>query len=539
MQKKTRTCEWIWFAGLIVVAAGYKIWLIAADLVPFNADEAIVGLMARHILEGEKPIFFYGQAYMGSLDAFLVAGGFLAFGQQVWVIRLVQAVLYLLIIISTVFCSRLLFGSMRAGLIAASLLAIPTVNLTLYTTVSLGGYGEALLIGNLIFMTTWLLVKAESISNFRRKSVPGLFGFGLLIGIGVWANGLTLAYSIPAIVILLNDSFRKRPLPEIFPAVIPLILGGLLGSLPIVVFLAQNGAADLVGEYLGQAVAVESAPLLQQTGAHLINYLLFGWTVLLGLRPPWEVTWLGLPLIPFVLMIWGAIGFVWVGKAVKPGNHRKAYGLFGLFAVVFSAAFIFTPFGVDPSGRYFLPFGIILCIVAGAVLDAWVRAKPAAWAILCLLIGYNLWGNLQCASVNPPGFTTQFYGPARLDMRFMGDLVDFLEKNSELRGYTNYWIAYPLAFISDEKIIYTPVLPYHPDLRYTPRDNRYRPYNDMLDKAERIAYITSKNPRLDERIASAMQSELISWEEKLIGDFRVYYNLSAPLDPALIDLSMP
>jgi hypothetical protein len=53
------------------------------NAVPFNADEAIVALMARHILQGERPIFFYGQAYMGSLDAYLVALGFLLFGQQI------------------------------------------------------------------------------------------------------------------------------------------------------------------------------------------------------------------------------------------------------------------------------------------------------------------------------------------------------------------------------------------------------------------------------------------------------------------------
>jgi hypothetical protein len=37
--------------------------------VPLNSDEAVVGLMARHILDGKRPVFYYGQAYMGSLDA--------------------------------------------------------------------------------------------------------------------------------------------------------------------------------------------------------------------------------------------------------------------------------------------------------------------------------------------------------------------------------------------------------------------------------------------------------------------------------------
>ena len=63
---------------------------INRNVVPFNSDEAVVALMARHILQGERPIFFYGQAYMGSADAYLVATGFWVFGEQVWVIRLIE-----------------------------------------------------------------------------------------------------------------------------------------------------------------------------------------------------------------------------------------------------------------------------------------------------------------------------------------------------------------------------------------------------------------------------------------------------------------
>src|SRR3972149_3254635 len=139
--------------GAIVVAVGLKMSLLAAGSVPFNADEAIVALMARHILQGERAVFFYGQAYMGSLDAWLVAAGFALFGEQVWGIRLEQAFLYLLRLGSTAWLGKLAFGSWRVGMVTVWLLAIPTVNITLYTTASLGGYGEALLIGNLILIT--------------------------------------------------------------------------------------------------------------------------------------------------------------------------------------------------------------------------------------------------------------------------------------------------------------------------------------------------------------------------------------------------
>ena len=46
-----------------------------------ESDEAVVGLMAKHISEGrELPVFYYGQPYLGSLEAFLVAGSFKLFG---------------------------------------------------------------------------------------------------------------------------------------------------------------------------------------------------------------------------------------------------------------------------------------------------------------------------------------------------------------------------------------------------------------------------------------------------------------------------
>jgi 4-amino-4-deoxy-L-arabinose transferase-like glycosyltransferase len=126
-------------SAVLLLAAAWRIVFFFWDVIPFNSDEAVVALMARHILMGERPIFFYGQAYMGSLDAFLVALGFLLFGQQVWVIRLVQMVLYLAILLLTILIGKEAFGSYSSGILAAVLLAIPTVNVTLYTTATLAG----------------------------------------------------------------------------------------------------------------------------------------------------------------------------------------------------------------------------------------------------------------------------------------------------------------------------------------------------------------------------------------------------------------
>ncbi len=525
-------------AGILLVAAGLKIALLVFDRVPFNSDEAVVGLMARHILAGEQPIFFYGQAYMGSLDGWLVALAFAIFGQQVWAIRLVQTVLYLLTILSTVYIGKEFLGSLKIGLGAGLLLAIPTVNVTLYSTASLGGYGEALLIGNGIIIACLQIARQIQSSTDRRIKFSGWWlALGFLAGLGLWANGLTLIYTIPAGLAILILLFRKR----IFSANLLLLLaaaaGFLIGSFAWWLFALQNGFGALFKELLGGAVAVEGGTWLARVWQHLINLLLLGGTVTLGFRPPWNVIWLVLPLIPVVLFIWMEVFVGWsrLTRQNEAGSAVTWWVLAGI-CLTLTAGFLLTSFGVDPSGRYFVPLAIPFSLAASAVFINLTKRIYLQYAGFAVLLIFNLWGTIQCAQNNPPGITTQFYTPAQVDQSRMGELIGFLASEGITRGYTNYWVAYPLAFLSQEEIIFTPRLPYHTDLRYTERDDRYAPYQQVVAESDQVAYITSKNPTLDEFIVNGFRKMKISWQEKWIGDFHLFYDLSKLVRPQEIGL---
>ncbi len=253
---------WLLLLALLLAAA-LKTALLLAGRVPFNGDEAIVALMARHILQGARPVFFYGQAYMGSLDAWLVAGFFHLVGEQVAAIRLVQTLLYLGFLLATAWVGRLAFGSWWSGALAALLLAIPTVNITLYTTASLGGYGEALLIGSLLLAVSLLLVSrlAEG-----RRSLGLWLVFGFLSGLGLWAFGLTAVFSLPAGVYLLwglakMPVERGKKLRIAVTGILLAALGFLLGASPWLGYAAQNGLGKLISELSGGAIAgVEGLP---------------------------------------------------------------------------------------------------------------------------------------------------------------------------------------------------------------------------------------------------------------------------------------
>ncbi len=514
------------------MAALLKAGLLFANVVPFNADEAIVALMARHILQGERPLFFYGQAYLGCLDAWLIAGGFAIFEQQVWVIRLVQILLYLGTIWTTARLGEMIF-SREVGVLAAWLLAIPAVNVTLYTTATLGGYGEALLLGNLTLWLALKMVEGEWIVNTR-----SWLGFGLLVGFGLWVFGLTLVYSVPAGVFLLWHVWRHGvalPKPRRWGAVLsPLFWGGLgflLGAIPYWIGAMQVGGDLVAAELQGSAIAgVEGGGWLAQIGQHVINLGLLGTTVLFGLRPPWEVRWLGLPFLPLILMFWGWV----VGQIVRKPKPHGAWVLIGVM-ITLVAAFILTPFGADPSGRYFLPL-----VVPFSLFGAWamrgVRQPRVKGVLIGLVLVYHLIGTVQGAVKNPPGITTQFDAVTWLDKQYDADLIAFLQENGVTRGYSNYWVAYPLAFLSEETLIFVPELPYHLDFRHTTRDNRYAPYNEMVAQAEEVAYITTHHPALNDRLRDGFMNLGVSWEEKRIGSYDVFYNLSRSVRPSELDL---
>src|SRR3954453_20028827 len=75
--------------GLLLLGLARRLAVIASPLGEIDGDEAVVGLMARHIaFLGERPVFYYGQPYLGSLEAFTAAPFFVLFGPTTLVLKL-------------------------------------------------------------------------------------------------------------------------------------------------------------------------------------------------------------------------------------------------------------------------------------------------------------------------------------------------------------------------------------------------------------------------------------------------------------------
>ena len=523
MANSRSTRQLIWILGGTILL---RVVLLALDAVPFNADEAVVALMARHILQGERPWFFYGQAYMGSLDAYLVAGVFQLIGERVVAVRLVQTALFVLFLVTGYLVALRFTGSEHSALGAVLMLAFPPVLLTLYTTASLGGYGEALLAGNVLLWWGHRL----GWEDLRRWGL--WLAWGLVAGLGFWAFGLVLVYLAPVAIWLL---WRLRVRP--WQGYILAGLGFGMGSLPW--WLGNAGSVNVgVAELLGAAVrsTATAGSLLANVGTRVLSFFVLGLPALFGLRFPWSVEgpplWLAVPAVALYL---GALGYAARPRGSAVGQSGR-WLLWGVGGTLF-LGFVLTPFGGDPSGRYFVPLYLPLFVFAGDLLHALrQRVGQWTWVLVGGVVAYNLLGTAQAALTNPPGITTQFEAITQVDHRYDDELMDFLLAHDSARGYGNYWVAYPIAFLSEERIILVPHLPYKADLRYTSRDDRYGAYGEWVMASPSVVYVTTNHPVLDELLRERLGDLGVRHAEKQIGDYHVFYDLSIKVLPKDLNL---
>src|SRR5438477_11243961 len=78
------------FIGLLIINAAARFTIMLASQTHVHSDEAIIGLMGKHILEGRYfPFYMYGQPYNAGVAwvAYLAAIAFALFGVSVISLR--------------------------------------------------------------------------------------------------------------------------------------------------------------------------------------------------------------------------------------------------------------------------------------------------------------------------------------------------------------------------------------------------------------------------------------------------------------------
>ncbi len=248
---------------IIAVATSLRLFLIAQGWPHSNSDEDTMGIMAMHIAyNGEHPIFFYGQNYMGTLEAYLAAGFFRLIGASVFSLRLGPLLLFALFLISMYLLTSLLYTK-KLALITLALLTLGSSIILDTELVAIGGYPELLFFGTLsLLLASWLALSYDQYASPRRRLWRSIaYGcWGLVVGLGFWSDFLMLPFILVSGLLLVLFCWREL----LKGAVFPLVLGLFIGAFPLIVYNlhAARGENTLnVLSYLHKTGSIELAQL--------------------------------------------------------------------------------------------------------------------------------------------------------------------------------------------------------------------------------------------------------------------------------------
>ena len=213
-----------WFIGIFLLIAAARFAILFVSQTHVHSDEAIIGLMGKHILEGRHfPFYMYGQPYNAGAawEAYLASVAFALFGVGVVPLKACIVVLSLLCLFLFYRMGCALYDRRTAVLATAAFALTPSL---LKWHFQVRGYSWYFLS---IPVLTLLFASIESTSVPKRRT---LLLFGLASGLSIWC--LELAVPFVAALWLLLISRRRISLANA-PAG---LIGFLLGYAPAIVF---------------------------------------------------------------------------------------------------------------------------------------------------------------------------------------------------------------------------------------------------------------------------------------------------------------
>ncbi|MDG4829926.1 hypothetical protein O7627_11495 [Solwaraspora sp. WMMD1047] len=497
---------WASRAGLVALLLGIaavlgRAVLIGFDSPPTNSDEATMGLAALHIAAGrEFPVYFYGQDYMGTLEAYLAAPVFAILGPSVPGLRAPLLLLYALFLFTMWRLTRRLYPDRWFATLVVAVLAAGSDRVLKNQLIAGGGYPEMNPAGALLM----LLALNLSLGAVRHR-LAAVAVWGVVAGAMVWIDVLLLPYLGCAglVLVLLN---RRELLGRA-----GLVVAGsaLLGAAPMLVH-ALAGGRDPVSVLLGLSGGGGAASWLDR----LHGGLLLGIPMGTGFCSPshcasWQLWW----AVAFPLLL-AATGVAAVrtlrgssGRADPAGAERaRAAVRLALVAAAGLTLVAYTRSGAAgstpvESARYLSCLAISTPVVLWPLWSAARRgaarrraARPLALAVLAAVLV-----SLGVASVGAAG-AVPAYRQAADDRR---ELISTLRRLDVHYVYSEYWTCNNITFATREEIVCAVL-----DADGRPGLDRYRSYRRLVEAAPAPAYVLPAGSPLNATLPGRTSGEL-------------------------------
>jgi hypothetical protein len=507
--------EFIFLIFVVLLGAAVRLDLLWANNFVIDADEAIVGLMAKHISEGATiPTFYYGQHYMGSLEALCVAGLFEIFGISNIALKIVPFAFSLLFIVLIYALTKVSVNE-GAARITALLCALPPSALLIWSSMARGGFIELMVIGvgSFLALAHWLYRDKNNLSLICLQ--------GFLLGLGWWVNNQIIYFMLPTALVVFcrivfyTDTSLSQRVKSVFRTGICGVLAWIVGGLPYWIYNIKNDWPSL-----GMFSPAQSKDILK----HLLGLLTQALPIIFGGSRFWQTQDFYPASIRIVCLLYlGAFIALLIlrRRQIKEVillkfDSQKFPEILIIFILLCSAVFAVSSFGwLSHAPRYLLPMYVGILPLLGLVLNAQVRKSRVVGSFLIVIfLSINL-------------LSTYFGGRAipGEPIVYRGDrvakdhteIITWLEQNNVAWIRTNYWIGYRLAFETNEKTKFL--------LVHEPIETRIKSWPLEAGQFDVHSFPVVAVPSQAQYFREALQILNIKYKEEILSGYHVFHDL--------------
>ena len=415
----------------------------------FDADQAVTGLMAKHLAEGRAfPLFWYGQSYMLAVESWLAAPLFAVAGASVTALKLP------LLAINGVIVWLLLRGFVRDTGLRPALAALPV----LFVALPAPGTAARLVEANGGNVEPFLYV----LLIWALRDRPAWCGF--VLGLGFLHREFTI-YGFLALLLVeaverrlfTRDGIRRRLATLRTAAEVWLVAqwirqfssGAGPGTTVADVFRPHDNITELASRVCVDPatvapgfyrLATEHWPVLFGTARYPVRDFGVATTVTQG---GW---WMAAALLALVFVVAGA-------RLTRRGGTPAATGSPAFCGYLIAVAgFSITGYVVGRCGAidfYYTRYEL-LSLVGLAGLCAWFLRREGRRPVRRLWIGLaTVWFALT--AVPHVAMHAEYARRPPQDVRRI--IIGHLEARQARYALADYWLAYPLTFLTRERIV--------------------------------------------------------------------------------------
>ena len=511
---------------LFAIAIVMRLWLIYTSQHFLDGDEAVVGLMSKHIIDnGEIPLFWYGLHYNGgcSWEAFLGASMMILGGYSDISLKFSPLIISVILIYFIYRWSKENFG----GEIAVLTIFFYIFSVTfIQWNLKLRGH---------LALVTIIAVLFWAYYRFLYKNTPKRISswiVGLLSGAAIWC----MASSIIVIFVFFLFWFHQNRRFLISADFRKFFIAFIIGSIPLIYENLKYNFINVKHLFMGGASDLSLWSVFAKIPSNLISRFpkLFHWDNVHNYSEsiPW-FAWIGY-LIAVIAFIYFLVGIYkpllrWVkaliSKSYSENCEAEKLLFIAVYVVIFLLIFTFSSFS-EMSPRYLLVIMPCIFLIIALFVVKLLRSSRYVLRVTGIVI-LSIWlimGVSQTYAVSKNYFVldgyTKSYGPD------LYKLIDSLKKNNIKFAYSEKFTKYRIIFYSREDIIVSRFITLQDKVYGLPPFSLYPKYEEVVMKSdEQKAFVFGDQPEVKSCFEDFLSDSNLQFKKEIVGNYAIYYDI--------------